>query len=183
MKSPANRWMIATVALATVFVLGLIGLFTAAPLLSLVRMGNAARNRDVKTFVSYIDFPRVRENLKADLNAQMLEKMTKDPEKNSIGTGFAAMLGPTVINNMIDAYVTPASVERMLRKDFKLSPDSAATPPITFVPEDDGEWDYAYTGVSEFKLVVSKPKQTPVAFTMERENLIFWKLVRIQMLD
>lgn len=173
MISPEHKWKIATLILASIMLVAASALFIASPGLCLMRMSAAAQNKDASTFVSYIDFPKLRENLKADLNAQMLANMSKSPD-----TGFAALLGPTIINNMIDAYVTPAAAERMMAGDMKVNP-SGSGDRLTFSPPTEGAWEFAYTGINEFR-VISNNRGEKIAFTLERSNLIFWKLVRVQ---
>ena len=74
----------------------------------------AVRDRDV--LEAYVDFPRVREGLKADLNAQLLKGVgqgTGGPGA-TLGGALATLIGPNVVETMVDALVTPAGLVQAL---------------------------------------------------------------------
>ncbi len=88
----------------------------ASPYSSLWSMKSAAENKDAETFSSYIDFPKLRENLKAELNAKMLENVAKDDGlKDNPFSGLALAAAPMMINNMVDAFVSPQGIEKLFK--------------------------------------------------------------------
>ncbi len=103
-KKKRDPWMYVTFASAGLLILGLIVYLIATPFLTLNSMRNAAEARDGRTFAGYIDFPQFRENLKAELNAAMVQNLARDPGlKDNPFSGLGAMLAPTIVNNMVDA--------------------------------------------------------------------------------
>jgi hypothetical protein len=61
----------------------------------------------------------VREGLRDDLKAAFLKTMANDPAPKSegaaLGAGFAALLAPKIIDNAIDAYVTPQGIANLVK--------------------------------------------------------------------
>jgi hypothetical protein len=55
----------------------------------------------------------VRRALRGDLNASLLKSAATD--QNELGKGLALVLGPTFINQIIDGYVTPQAISRIVR--------------------------------------------------------------------
>jgi hypothetical protein len=163
--------------------------FYFTPYLALSSMRIAAQNRDAKTFCTYIDFPLLRENLKSELNAKMLAEMNKDAKlKSNPFSGLALAMGPAIINNMIDAYVSPAAIERAFKGDFDSSAAGAQAPEVAsqtfnpdFVNEEKGEVTRGYDSFNEFG-VSYKPKSGGSSkLIFERRGLWNWKLANIKL--
>jgi hypothetical protein len=165
-----------------VVVLAAIFLFYFTPHIALLRMSSAARDRDAKTFCSYIDFPVLRENMKAELNAQMLARMKDDENlKNNPFSGFATALAPAMINNMVDAYVTPAAVE----KGFETQPDEKAPAPAKalspeFLSREKGTLSQHYNSFDEFEISYSSHSGGSAKLMLERRGLFRWQLTNIK---
>jgi Protein of unknown function (DUF2939) len=171
------------VTLFTILV-GVVALFLATPYYSLWNMRTAAVNRDSASFCSYIDFPVLRDNLKAELNAKMLAEMAKDDTlKNNPFAGFGAAVGPAIINNMVDGYVTPAAIDRIMKTDSTIGKDKNITTQTfnkDFLSRDVGDVESAYRTFNEFQ-VLYKPKDgSPVIFVFERRLGISWQLINIK---
>ncbi len=76
------------------------------------KLAHAVAVRDRDALEAYVDFPRVREGLKADLNAQLLAGALADNTHPgaALGGAIATLLGPKVVETMVDALVTPAGL-------------------------------------------------------------------------
>ena len=173
-------------ALSLVCLVGLvaIGAFLATPYFALWRMRAAAVNRDAPAFCSYIDFPVLRENLKAELNAKMLFDIGKDKDlKDNPFSGLAALAGPAVINNMVDGYVTPAAVDRTFREGaLKDKEKNIATSTFNkdFLNTDFGEVQSGYKDLNEFQILYKPKDEKASLFIFERRALLTWQLVSIK---
>lgn len=92
----------------------------------------ATRTGDVSFLENHVAWNSVREGLRNDLNAAFLQKLAADTNISSgkpgaaLGAGFAAVLGPAIVDRMVNAYVTPQVVANLNRKS---NADIAAAEP------------------------------------------------------
>jgi hypothetical protein len=93
------RWLI-TVCVVVLLIYG------ASPYFSFWRFTAAIESRDAAAISARIDFPAVRTSLKRQLVARFAKK-TNDHKR-------WANLGPTLIDTIIDAYVTPEGIAALL---------------------------------------------------------------------
>jgi hypothetical protein len=166
-----------------VLVVAVAGWFYYTPYLAVKNMRAAAENKDSAALSRYVNFPSVRESLKASLNAKMLSEMTKKQEGNpfaALGAAFAmALVGP-----MVEAMVTPEALAMMMKGEkpsrekskSTVAPDSATSGPET-------ETSMGYENFNQF-VVSTRKKGTaddPVALVFQREGLFSWKLSAIRL--
>ncbi|WP_068459955.1 DUF2939 domain-containing protein [Hyphomicrobium sulfonivorans] len=77
----------------------------------------ALQEKDAARASSHIEWPSLRESLKEMFGALMQEQLRKpssDNELEQAGEALAATLGPVLVNGMIDTYVNPTGLERLL---------------------------------------------------------------------
>lgn len=90
------------------------------PYYALYCLIDASRTGDVVALENEVDWNGVRQGIKSDVNSTFLHKLAQDLSKGSspvtsIGNGLAMMLGPTILNQLIDNTVTPASLSEGVR--------------------------------------------------------------------
>ena len=176
--------IVCVIAMLGAVLLALLVAFWATPYYSVWSMKRAAQNRDATTFSSYIDFPRLRESLKAELNAKMLFDMKNNKElKDNPFSGLALLAAPTMINNIIDGYVTPAAIERGFKEELKLKDQNVATETFNkdFLTKDGISVDSAYQSSDEFHVIVTGPEQKQNRLVFERRSLFWWQLVGMKL--
>ena len=95
----------------------------------------ALRDGDVSALEARVAWDSVRQGLRGDLNAMLLQKINADAatDKSSgaaFGTGLAVMLGPVVVDRTVDSYVTPQAVAaaRRAAKNDDASSDAENVP-------------------------------------------------------
>src|SRR3954452_9791347 len=93
------RWLV-----ILCFVLLLI--YGASPYYSFWRFTNAVRSRDAAAITERVDFPAVRASLKKQLVARFANRTSSHKRWSN--------LGPTLIDAIIDAYVTPEGIAALL---------------------------------------------------------------------
>ena len=84
------------------------------PHLAFRGMRAAAEARDAEKLSSYINYPVLKENLKASFNAKLLGQAQKQPSDNpfaNLGIAMASL----VIGPMVDAFVTPQAMAEMMK--------------------------------------------------------------------
>jgi Protein of unknown function (DUF2939)/GYF domain 2 len=107
--SPRSRkWLFAIPVLA-------VAGWIAWPYYAAYDLAVAVRGGDVSTLESRVAWDSVRQGLRGDLNAILLQKLSTDAKTDTtsgaaLGTGLAAMLGPVIVDRMVDSYVTPQAV-------------------------------------------------------------------------
>src|SRR5262245_29002138 len=80
--------------------------YGASPYFSFWRFAAAVRLRDAPAVSARVDFPAVRASLKKQLVARFANETSNDKRRINIG--------PTLIDAIIDAYVTPEGIEALL---------------------------------------------------------------------
>jgi hypothetical protein len=81
-------------------------IYGASPYFSFWRFTAAIRSRDAAAISSRVDFPAVRASLKKQLVARFANKAASHKRWSN--------LGPTLIDAIIDAYVTPEGIAALL---------------------------------------------------------------------
>jgi Protein of unknown function (DUF2939)/GYF domain 2 len=109
------------------------------PYYAVYDLATAFQEGDVSTLESRVAWESVRQGLRDDLNAVLLQKLktntnTKTNEPGAaLGAGLAAVLGPAIIDRMIDSYVTPQAIATSNRvEQTNSSSEAIGSPPKKF---------------------------------------------------
>lgn len=141
-------------------------------------MKKAIENRDAEALSEYIDYPSLRESLKANLNAKIfgeIAKMKNDNFFGVLGTTMAAIL----INPIIDAFVTPESLAMLMKGEKPKLNGSECSSKKEFHSENSNvEISRSYRGFSRFVVKVKQKdsSEEPIEFIFKRNGLFSWKL-------
>lgn len=155
-----------------------------SPYMAFRAMKAAADRRDAATMSEYVDFPALRESMKATFNAQMAAATAKRSDGSpgaqlgaAIGQAFAGL----IVNSFVDAMVSPEGLAMLMKGerpklDNKPSAPDAAEKDIETVTE--------YEAFDRF-VVRPGPKSAPsdetVALVLRRHGLSTWKLSAIRL--
>ena len=107
----SGKWKIAAVAAALIVIASSTLWYLESPALTLKGMKDAAQSNDADALNAYIDYPALRESLKAELMARMMIEARKDKSGNG-ALGMA--IGSAVMGPMIDGLVSPAGMRAAL---------------------------------------------------------------------
>ncbi len=141
--------------------------YFASPAYTLSQMKAAAEENDSDAFASYIDFPALREDMKAELMAQIMIQAQKDT--SGFG-GLGMALGSAMVGPMIDGMISPAGVRAMfISKRNQSNPPNKAMGALQVEESPIIE----RRGFSEF-LVTSKGK--PGSGMVFKRHGLGWKL-------
>jgi hypothetical protein len=154
----------------------------ASPYITLHSMRSAMMEKDADSFASNVDFPALRESLRAQFVTMMQSRMSNDTAlKNDPFAGFGMMLGVGVANQFIDAMVTPAGVMQLMinagsqpsakRTDPAASSDAAKTK-LT-------DYSVHYRSWSTVSVTGRQDEDESVALTFKRSGLWSWKLTSV----
>ncbi|WP_027883565.1 DUF2939 domain-containing protein [Meiothermus rufus] len=157
-KKP-TLWPVLLVALA-----GLMAYLWFSPYLTLWGIQRAIQSNNPKALERYIDFPRVRESLKADLNRVLLEQVSRDQ------SGFAALgllfVAP-LVDQMVDVFVTPEGLASIGTGEEPQKGNLEAV----------RDWRVKRQGLS--KVLLHHKDNPEEGLLMERQGL-GWKVMRLQ---
>lgn len=120
----SGKWKIAAVAAALVVVASGTLWYFESPAWTLKGMKDAAQSHDADALNSYIDYPALRESLKAELISRMMAEAQKDK------SGFGALgmaFGSAVMGPMIDGLVSPEGMRAALLANRKKNAAPAAS--------------------------------------------------------
>ena len=102
-------------------------IYIASPYVSLWCFTQALRAGDTEAFASRVDFPRVRESIKAQLIARFFPPELA--KKDRMGS-LIANLAPSLIDQLLDAYLTPDGLAVLLsRPEITATRESALAGP------------------------------------------------------
>jgi hypothetical protein len=143
--------------------------YLASPGWTLHEMKTAADANDADALSSYIDYPALRQDLKAEIMGQMMAEANRD--KSGFG-GLGLAIGTAMVGPAIHRLVTPAGMRAALiakREEAHTKVAPRATSALR-VPDDPV---IVRRGFSEF-LVASK--QRPTSGLVFKRHGLSWKL-------
>ncbi|WP_423371291.1 DUF2939 domain-containing protein [Burkholderia sp. LMG 32019] len=167
----------------------------ASPYITMHQMRSAIADKDADSFSSHVDFPSLRESLRAQLMAMMQAKMANSPEMK--GNSFAdlgMMMAMGFVNQAIDTMVTPAGVMTMMAQGAAKPahasvPASAPEPsetahagsnggatPQTSSSTPKADYSVGYKNWSTVTATARQGTDDEVTFIFKRDGLWSWKL-------
>jgi len=155
----------------------------ASPYWTVRQMEKAVHNRDAAALSHYVDFPAVKESLKANFSTQLKQKMGGEKNDNPLVALGTALVG-AVLNPFIDTLVSPEGLATMMSGN---RPDPT-NPRVPAGPGDHPEEPNVtkgYESLNRFVIQVS-PKEKPeqkIDFVFRREGLLSWKLSTVRFPD
>lgn len=159
-----------------VIVLVLAYLFTA-PYIATYRLYKAAKSGDGETVSELVDFISLRQSMKEQLTVLMAEEMGNDEKlKGNPFSMLGMVLADSLVSKMIDMFVTPAGVTKIIKKTSEASHNGNdkinTTAPIKL-----SDVRTRWVTISKFSAIVEK-NNVETEFVMRRKG-IEWKLSEI----
>lgn len=153
------------------------GVYGGSPYWAANNLKESARTGDADTLEELVDFPAVRESLKSQFNASLMDKMQNDPEMaDNPFAGLAMAIAPALIDRTVDAYVTPDGIAAIARGQ---KPDET-------VREDPNiEYKSEWASLDKFRVTAEKSDSDEAmpTFVFERRGIVSWKLTKIEFPD
>jgi hypothetical protein len=176
------------IALAVLLFLGWV---FATPWLTLLSIRSAIQERKSAELAQYIDFPALKQSLKAGLSAQANKSISglhgNDPTANALGAAATQFMS-RALDPMLDALLTPEAISEILRKrsegntaDHPEASDKG-TPsfsPSSFLPK--GAIEIAIVGYTSFDTFAVALKRKggsdneQIVVILRRHGLASWK--------
>jgi len=175
----APRSMLVPAAAILLVLAAVVWLFFT-PHIAVRGMRAAAEERNAAKLSGYVNFPAVKESLKASLNAKIAAETAR--EKDNPFAGLGAALAAAFISPLIDALVTPESLAMIMQGD---KPELGMAKKATPKSDPDTETTMAYEGVNSFVVTIRKknnPNGETVGLVFNRDGLLSsWKLTALRL--
>ncbi|MEJ8857760.1 DUF2939 domain-containing protein [Variovorax robiniae] len=175
MKSRRLYWLVALVA----------GLVAAAlyfgPHWTVYRMRKAIEARDATALASQVDFPLLKESVKAQLMTKMGGLMSSSGLKDSPLAGVGQLIGTGLINQTVDALVTPTGVMLLMQQGKFSVPGTPGTAPPSPSKESSSAPRYAIDYLDFSTVEIHARDGSPGKFILRREGVFFWKLAAVEL--
>jgi hypothetical protein len=116
-----RRWWIPALVL-------LLALYIASPYYAFWRFTVALRAGDAAQLERTVDFASVRKSMRHQLSVRIAELRPQNPKRQKIFDAVSSALGTTVIDSLLDAYLTPEGLAAFLANP-KVAGTDAPPPP------------------------------------------------------
>jgi hypothetical protein len=159
--------------------------YFASPYWTAWRIKSAAAAGDGERLASYVDFPSVRDSIRAQVQGNVLnplESRFRDRRYSALGM----LLAGQVANVVVDSMVTPENLASMVNrgKTKPVLPDAQreTSADTSTVPSRKPKIGLHYDGLDAFNIEMRDPDTDALLITwvMGRENLFAWRLKAIR---
>ena len=186
-QNPSKKKIAVPASLAAI-VLGI--LYFASPYWGLHQMRRAVESNDAVYISDHVDFPQLRESLKATFKTHMAKEVAKEDADGFEALGAA--LGAMMIDPMVDAMVTPEGLIAMMQgkdlDEIQNSPKGSSGNPQSPVTTDEqmNVTKMGYEKLNRFVVKVADPSEGPsdknsLTLLFLRSGLFSWKLAGIRL--
>ena len=178
------------------------GVLALSPFYSVYQIKKGISEKDREKLEHFVLFSELRENLKSQLDETFENRLgKKNDEKEGRFSGFALKFAKKFANHMVDAYVTPEGLSKLMggetkkdapkgetfpreSGDTQTSPSSGSKPasPLEISSEEKLKLlknaRFAYSSPSRFIITMPTKNDKEIRFILRREGLV-WKLNNI----
>ena len=143
-------------------------------------MKSAAKNKDSDKLSQYVDYPTLRESFKANVSAYMANEMTKS--QNGF-EAFGMALGMAMVNQMVDAYITPENLAMLIQGQNAQIGGSTAPSEGNTSSKTNTDISMSYEGLNQFvvKFKTKDSSNEEVKLIFKRYGIISWKLAALRL--
>lgn len=165
-------------------VLALLGWIVATPWLAAQDLAEAAERGDARALERRVDFPKLRESMKEELNARMAEEVRARSGSDRLA-GLGALFGPSLISGAVDALITPQAVSAMVQTgDAPKAPGRGDSRAEVEAKADAVVRSMGYRDLNTFAIRfrdAKNPDDRSVTLLMKRRGLVDWKLEAVEL--
>ncbi|MBP7704490.1 MAG: DUF2939 domain-containing protein [Caulobacter sp.] len=179
-----NRKLLIGLAVAVAVLVA--GLYAASPFWAMNRLRAAIEAGDRDRLEELVDFPSVRENLKADLNAAMMARIRNAPDlRDNPFAGLGMVLVPAIVDRLVDAMITPAGLAQLSEGESptpggQRSESAKAPESKPAERKEEPKLAYGYRDLNRFQ-VVQTVDRGELTWVFRRRGLFSWQLVRLEL--
>jgi len=165
---------LAAVAAVLLLIVAGAGWYAFSPGWTVRAMVEAARAGDEARFSSYVDYPALRDDMKAELTSRLHEEAAKEgsPQAKAAAAMGLALMGP-----LVDRMVSPEAMNRAFTKIAAEAP-AAGRGAKTGKSDEEGQPEIRRQGLNRF--IVAGKDMPDAGLVFERRGLS-WKLAGIDL--
>ena len=155
----------------------------ASPYWTLHKMKTAIAEKDADGLSEHIDFPALRESFKGQMMTMMQERLGSAGMANNPFAAMGQMMGAALVNQVVDAAVSPAGVMAMMEAG-KVKPGTRPRPAANEDADANGAietTDYSVDYRSWSKVAISTSQQDAGKFILKRTGLWSWQLSALEL--
>jgi hypothetical protein len=137
----------------------------------------AAMSGDVEELQRLVDFPLVREQMKADLKANLMRSVDTSRGEGGLASALVTGFGGMMVDGLVNQIVSPSGIAALVRYGKTDSSKNATRHSSELVTR------MRYGGLSTFIITARNPESPPadtINFVLRRRGLS-WQLVRVGM--
>jgi hypothetical protein len=159
----------------------IIGYIFAGPYLTVYQMKKAAENHDGGELAEHIEFTSLRQNLKDQLNAMIGKEMIEGVQDNPF-SAIGATLGGMMVEKMINAFVTPSAITKLMEgKKPNQKASGSKAPDLDSSSSPFGSASMSYESLNKFSIATQHTdNKDEIKFILRRRG-IGWKLTEINL--
>jgi hypothetical protein len=174
-----NKKILVT-GLAAVLVIGSV---VASPYITLYQMKNAMLHGDADSFATHVDFPRLRENFKGQIMAEMGKQMARPEMAGNPMASFGQAMAVPFIGPMVDTLVSPAGVIAMMKGNAVLPvmPDAREASTADHASSEAPHYSVDYQGWDRVLVRNKESSDELGGFIFRRNGIWAWKLSAINL--
>jgi hypothetical protein len=157
--------------------------YVASPVAALYSLRSAVQNGSKDQLGALVDFPAVRDDLKAQMNARIVQALSEPDMKDNPFAGLAALVAPALVGRMIDAAVTPDGISALIRNGKIDQASVQERPSAGSGTEEPAVTRMGYLTLDRFKVSLDSPRTPPASMSLvlERRGILTWKLIKIEL--
>jgi len=170
-----KKWI--ALIVAAVLIVG--GTYFGSPYWAVRSLKQAAISGDADKLDDAVNFPAVRESMKSQLSAALIQKMNSDPEmRGNPFAGLGMMMIPAIVDRMVDTFVTADGIAALVRGSKPNQAGAKSENP-------DIEYEYHWDNLDRFRvtLVNSRTHESGPSLLFDRTGFADWKLVKLRLPD
>ena len=168
--------------------------YYATPYLAFSAMKTAADRKDAQALSDYVDYPAVRESLKANFKAKMAGELVKGEANANPFAALGMRLAGALVDTMVEAMITPQGLANLMSAEQAapkiqaqknpLQEPNPQTPPRESKAEPSARETVItlrYASWNRFEISASKSDKPDdkVTMVMLRQGIASWKLSAI----
>ena len=157
------------------------GLLYASPYLALHRIAQAVERKDAEAVSAHVDFPALRESIKAQMQAKVQAQLPQSGAPNDPFSSLGQALAMGVVHQVTEALVSPAGVMLMLERGKPGKPSDVAAAGLGVNTQGNAQRKNYAVRYQNWSTVFVHSEGESGGFVFQRDGLIGWKLVAIQM--
>lgn len=151
----------------------------ASPYITVYQMKESAENHDGASLSEHVDYPALRESLKSQMNTMLGVNRDVKSVKDIPMAAFGSLFGGILAEKMVDAYLTPESIAKLMNGEEQNSKNSQEYSKTHSSPKPFSDASMSYESFSRFSITLKENESDKEIKFILRRSGMEWKLTEI----